>query len=162
MRLLTRKIYRAFPQLDQFDDEACIRSIRRAWSTDGFSRFCLVLYVVVPVAVVLWAIVIMVASVVFDLSVFPYVSDSLYLMSTGFIWFPLIAGFRARDFWLARQVRKQIDGACCEDCGYCLVGLGINTSNQDSSVQCPECGKQHILDDYRLSREDIDPTLANS
>lgn len=36
MRHLTRRIYRAFPELDRFPDEACerfVRAARRGWAT---------------------------------------------------------------------------------------------------------------------------------
>ena len=162
MRLLTRKIYRAFPELDQFDDEACVRYIRRVWSQKNSWKFWLMLIALVPISWVLWFAIMIGSSEIFDLSVFPEMSDILTLMLTGFIWMPIIAGFLARDLWLYRQLRKQIDGAVCEDCGYCLVGLEIDKSEAIESVMCPECGDQNILDDQRLAREDIDPTLIAS
>ncbi len=86
-------------------------------------------------------------------------SDILTLMQTGFVWMPLIAMFLARDFWLFRQLRKQINGVGCKECGYCLVGLEIKDSKVNEYVLCPECGTKNEFASGVLAPADIDPTL---
>ncbi len=99
------------------------------------------------------------ASEVFDLPVHPRMSDILTLMQTGFVWMPLVAMFLARDFWLYRQLRKQVEGAGCKECEYCLVGLEIKYSKANEYILCPECGTKNEFESGVLARADIDPTM---
>lgn len=160
MRILTtKKIYRAFPELDQLDDEACVRFIRRMWGLQNVWKFWIILIVLLPISLIVWLAIMLATSGIFDLSVFPVYSEILTLMEPGFVGFPLMVMFFVRDFWLSQQIRKRIDGVGCKDCEYCLVGLEIKQSKTGEYVLCPECGEQNVLDDIRLSREDIDPSF---
>ena len=122
-------------------------------------KFWIICIVLVPVSWVLWFVIMVATSEIFDLPVYPVMSDVLFLMQTGFVWAPIIALILARDFWLYRQVPKRIDGAGCKECEYCLVGLEIKQSKTKEYVGCPECGDQNFLDGIRLAREDIDPAF---
>ena len=163
MRLLSRKIYRAFPELDQFDDETCKRYMRRVWDVENSSSFgFFYIVILLPLSLVLWLTIMIAASAIFDLSVFPELSDALTLMQVGFIGMPLLVFLLARDLWAHRVLRKQVIGANCKECGYSLVGLTIKSEGTAESVTCPECGTNYTLDNYLLSREDIETKPVSS
>ncbi len=67
-----------------------------------------------------------------------------------------------RDIWLSRQVQKEVLNAGCKQCGYCLIGLEIKSVEAEELVLCPECGDRNILDNERISREDIDLAILPS
>lgn len=158
MRILTtKKIWRAFPELDQFDDETCLRVVRRVWGMQNVWKYWLICISLIPLSWVFWLGIMIATSAIFDLSVYPTTSEILTLMQTGFIWMPIIALFLARDFWLRRQLRRQVCLVVCWVCEYDLIGLEIQQSDEHEYVLCPECGVQNTLDKVRLSREDIDP-----
>ncbi|MFK7759528.1 MAG: hypothetical protein AB8C13_06250 [Phycisphaerales bacterium] len=88
--------------------------------------------------------------------------DSFLLLvaDLGYIWFPWLILLLARDRWFYRQIRKQLDGATCMACDYCLVGLEIQVRNKYTDVKCPECGLKNDIDGVRLSHVDIDPNFS--
>jgi Zn ribbon nucleic-acid-binding protein len=162
MRLLSSKIYRAYPELDEFDDETCKRYMRRVWDEESANSYGIVLLFVVPLSLLIWLGIIIAASAIFDLSVFPEMSDALTLMQVGFVGMPIIMIMLSRDLWVSKQLRKQINGANCKACGYSLVGLTIKSEGTADSVTCPECGTNYTLDNFLLSREDIETKPASS
>lgn len=142
-RMLVRKLWRAFPELDAYSDEECIAFVKLARSR--------VLWRLMQLAVVG--------------AVFAGTAVAL-LLAAGFItqlvqanaqWIPdaafvalgiggvivvpatsITSAFLARDFLLRRRLRHILrDTGSCTMCGYSLVGLPIPDSLK---VNCPECG----------------------
>lgn len=172
MRLLTRKIYRAFPELDQFDDDTCKRYVKRAKEQEA-DRGCVLLMIVVFVSVIAWvaglgglvftATKFVIEFVFFQRSSTGFTSDCASLVSTtGIIWFPWFTTLLTRDIWLWNSVRDQIITVRCSMCKYSLMGLPIQRNENFPYVDCPECGQRIMLYDNGLAEADIDPTLLSS
>lgn len=160
MRILTtKKIWRAFPELDQFDDETCARYIHRIRELQSTWKFWIIHFALLPISLIGWLAIMIATSEIFDLSVFPEMSEVLTFMLVGFVGMPLIVIIFVRDFWLRRHIRRQLGFVACKDCEYNLIGLEIQQSGECEYVLCPECGVQNTLDKVRLSREDIDPSF---
>ncbi len=163
MRLLTKKkIYRAYPELDPFDDAICKKYVRharrsgRAWLGRGL------IVIVIPVALLLWLIFIIGmgwATRSID------ISDSVLWVAigmviyTGIFWFPALCALLVRDITLRRIIRKRLDVTGCESCGYNLIGLTVFDDSDSRVVQCPECGTKTTLNQGHISEADINPAL---
>lgn len=76
---------------------------------------------------------------------------------TGFLWFPILAAFIVRDFWLRHSVLTQLKATDCAGCGYQLIGLTVQENDGVKFVTCPECGNQTKLNTGHISEADIDP-----
>ncbi|MBO6514708.1 MAG: hypothetical protein JJ974_12155 [Phycisphaerales bacterium] len=174
MRLLTRKIYRAYPELDKFEDDVCKRYIKRAKRLQNTWKLWLFQLLALLISIVLWGI----ASSLIELILFfgeaTRRDQLVYIMlnpihlvfkiiqMSGYIFVPAICCLRVRDRWLHRCIRKQLTGVQCGACGYSLLGLSISDENNTPSVHCPECGLQTVLKDMGLTQADINPNLASS
>ena len=170
MRILTRKIHRAYPELDKFDDKVCTRYIKRAKRLQNAWKGWVFILLSVPVGLVLWSVF------SFMTAIFMSGLESQYYLAlfdppnmilivtfyTGFIWFPLLTCLFTRDRWLHRCVRKQLTGVQCPTCGYSLIGLSLLKDTPAPTVHCPECGHHTALKTLGLTPADIDPTLINS
>jgi len=171
MRLLTTKIYRAYPELDQYDDDVCKRYIKRAnrlqnqWKLWGFQLIS------IPFALLLWVSITGLAQVIFFFGEAERVDKFAHLVQnptlliftliqwSGYIFVPAILCLLIRDIWLHRCIRKQLTGVQCPSCGYSLIGLTLLTDTNHPSISCPECGSRTVLKDMGLTEADIDPTL---
>lgn len=145
MRLLTRKIYRAFPELDSYGDEQCVRFVRAARRVLWVRCFhSLVISLVTLVALAPGiAMMAMLADWMSmgrnnpgwseGLKLGAWILSAVPLLGTG-----LVLGYLTRDWLLRRRLRYvlRIRGQCPE-CGYGLVGLAVSADNH---VTCPECG----------------------
>ncbi|MGJ8637688.1 MAG: hypothetical protein ACSHX5_12685 [Phycisphaerales bacterium] len=170
MRLLTRKIYRAFPELDQFDDSTCERYISRISKISTGTIGCLVILLVVVLSFIAWAYIeYNTRQLLYFILKKQHVKMGVYLDTfvllfaySGFIWFPWLSVLVARDRWLYRGIRKQLNGALCKECEYSLLGLTVMQDLKVPYVKCPECGCENKLTAGILTKEDIDPMLVNS
>ena len=170
MRILTRKIHRAYKELDQFEDEVCKRYVRRARRMQNTWKGALLVLLCLPLSFVLWM------AMVWAATIFNYglqdqyywqfsdtIEDWLIVVAiTGFVWFPVIIALLTRDRWLHRCIRKQLAGVQCPTCGYSLIGLALLNDITVPSVHCPECGNTTALKDMGLTQADTDPTLIAS
>tara|TARA_R110002073_G_scaffold104622_5_gene236805 strand:- start:122577 stop:123080 length:504 start_codon:yes stop_codon:yes gene_type:complete len=162
MRLLTTKIYRAYPELDKYDDEVCKRYIKRAKRLQNAWKFWVLMLVALPLSLVVWfgvmyGTVYVLNEYFYNISQAPETFIML-VIGTGIAWMPAFTALLIRDRWLHRCVRKQLVGVQCPPCGYSLIGLTIDTPNTPS-VHCPECGQVTLLSNLGLTEADIDPTL---
>jgi hypothetical protein len=167
MRILSRKIWRAFPELDQFDDEICKMYVRRSTSLKNAWRGVLLMLIIIPVAVVLWGMFSW-AVRVFNYGLQDqyawYISDTtedvfVIMFLTGNVWFPAMCFFLVRDRWLNRCIQKQLSGTSCPPCGYSLVGLSVVEHEDARCVVCPECGTYTKLNTGHITEADINPSL---
>lgn len=151
MRLLTRRIYRAFPELDRFPDEACerfVRAARRGLAAKVVHASCvLIVSLLAGIG----------ASFAFFRSIrfFDRWGDSLAFESVwltlGLIaWMlvlgciPVLMGLAARDRLLRRRVGQVLHSrGSCNVCRYSLLGLPVG---DDLKVACPECGSVVTVD----------------
>lgn len=139
MRLIAIKVYRAFPELDQFPDDRCEEYVRLAQRRRWFTGMLIV--PIIALVVVLGGFAcsgLLVAGVV----------ERNWPTSSGFTVFAGIAvlmsftfsssvGLLIRDLWLRWAVRGQLAAARCPSCRYLLLGLPV----VDGTVTCPECGR---------------------
>jgi predicted RNA-binding Zn-ribbon protein involved in translation (DUF1610 family) len=156
MRLLTMKLYRAFPELDGYNDDQCRMFVHAAREglLPGFGRLVLVLVVTLPTLLLGLLATIWLAERwrIFD---HPLGLDSLtwhfaaFLPAAAFLLLSgPVAGYLVRDLSLRRRLLfvLRVSGVC-PSCGYSVIGLPvISTTEGGSSVRCPECGVQFPVD----------------
>jgi|GEM_PF-2485966 len=150
MRLLTRTLHRAFPELDPFDDDQCSRFVKRARQGAGKKAVLVigVLAVAIPLlAVGVWVTGIMYSRLRVELY-WPAIVSSASFQWAGIAACSLgigpVAGFIVRDRLLRRWVRIILTTqGQCPACGYNVLGLRLN---EESAVQCPECGLKTVVD----------------
>lgn len=156
MRLPTYKVYRAFPELDRFSDEACQRYVRAArrgqegWLglaplalglSGGFVLFMAMLGLIFAVGILApslrWG------------PVLPFaMSGSVALAGGAAAFFT----FQARDVLLRRVLEKLLKLATCPHCRYSLLGLRIDAG----VVSCPECGRSaDVRKDLALNEDQL-------
>jgi phage FluMu protein Com len=138
MRLLTRQLHRAFPELDPFDDERCDRFVAQA-ARSRTGRLVSILAVLAAAAVGLvgppaaiswlrsspWSV---------SLAITPIWIDAAFV--AGFVLGPF-AAIIARDVALRLRIRRVIRArGRCYGCGYSLLGIPIGANLE---VVCPEC-----------------------
>ncbi|HZW06548.1 MAG TPA: hypothetical protein VFF65_05445 [Phycisphaerales bacterium] len=153
MRLITRKLWRAFPELDRFGDEQCARFVQAAAS--GIVSRAL-RWAAVAVAVMIGVSLIPVAGM-----------GEAWMVDRGWLKGPLLAralqkpswmgelvygalmlavlfscgaflGALTRDYLLRRRVRTVLrTRGRCARCNYFLGGLPVD---DQLCVVCPECG----------------------
>ncbi len=162
MRILTRKIWRAFPELDKYEDDVCrrytkhARALRNAWKGAALVLGALL------IAWVVWGVLTMLVVGRGMKWITPSDGVETFIaltIMTGFVWFPVFWAFLVRDRWLNRCVRKHIADTACAECGYTLIGLAFVEFEGKQSVLCPECGRHTKLEEWGLVEADIDPTL---
>jgi hypothetical protein len=166
LRILSRKIWRAFPELDQFDDETCKLYIQRIISRESMWMTIALLSTTVLLAFAGWFFGMQwVKAYSFGLtnagaSSFSNNMSIFFIMFslTGHVWFPLIALYVVRDRWFASRFRKFVQGTSCGCCGYSLIGLPIVDDHKKPSVLCPECGQYTAIQERNITESDIDPT----
>jgi hypothetical protein len=156
MRILTRTIWRAFPELDRFSDEQCERFVKaaNARKVPKTITWCVVALVGVLVAaaaiiVPIWLRPDIRGNYTYG---FPYWDDIYMHALLGKVWFWAwwmfaggIAGFITRDVLLRLRVRRILrTRATCVQCRYSLLGLAVPAS---LIVQCPECGTPTHVDE---------------
>lgn len=147
MRLITRRaIYRAFPELDRFDDERCARFVRAAarglWKTvRGFT------------AMVIAGAVIFVVAALLEVGTMKVLAKAGFEAWPG--WLVVVLGVTpvaaavfggawTRDLHLRWRIHRVLRArGVCTGCRYSLVGLGVGP---DHRVVCPECGVDTIVD----------------
>lgn len=157
MRIVTRKIYRAFPDLDTFSDDQCEHYVRRV--TKSFK------YIIVTAPAVMAAfgvggiigilIVVSATAVLDDLRARapqPSIVEMMLLLFSVclIIMMPALSALRVRDHMLWRFVRSQVGRARCLQCDYSLLGQRI----VNSIITCPECGRATTLQELGLSSPD--------
>lgn len=148
MRLIRSKIYRAFPELDRFDDEQCRRFVHAANSS---WRRRIGRWVVVGVTTG----VLLVGAVIGCVALGSYLDDHmvfwgtigyfgwgvLFVVGTGLA---LLGGLVLRDRILRLRVRQLIRRCgSCPNCHYSLLGMRVAG---DHAIVCPECGTRVLAD----------------
>lgn len=144
MRIPGRKIWRAFPELDEFSDDQCRRFVKRAWG--GWVQRTLASAFVIgtfiaTLTIVGWAMAWAFHS--FDLDNRKRYSD--FAIGAAAAALALVVGVTApflamlaRDFLLRSFIWRVINiGGVCHACSYALYGLPLS---ERFECACPECG----------------------
>lgn len=153
MRMPTSKLYRAFPELDPFDDERCVRFVRAAqgkWWRRAMRWIGLVVFAVVSFAGLGWGLTDLATGLLRN-GAHPnraFGPISPILGQAACLAIALLIGGLAslvlRDVLLRRSVRRVLKGSAdCWNCGYRLLGLPVSAEN---SIRCPECGSVSRVD----------------
>lgn len=167
IRIPTSKIYRAFPELDQFSDEQCERFMQRI-RVSGLRKTLpqAVFLAVTGAGLVLACVVSGFVLAILEaglqsrrngdvLSVFDFV-----VLLVGF-GLPVFIGLIARDFTLRRHLKlvinEKLDRIRCLTCKYILIGQVVH----ENRVTCPECGFVMSLDQLGIVEEDLVPPDMN-
>jgi hypothetical protein len=149
MRILTRRIYRAFPELDRYSDERCERFIKAARR----GKWRLLAHIIVIGAA-------FVVSLALTVALFILIASSLertagrgqaidwalvlpILAAIPLMSIPPLAAFLTRDRLLRRRVRYVLrTRGTCQACHYSLIGLPVD----ERFITCPECGMESEVD----------------
>ena len=151
MRLITRNVYRAIPDLDGFSDETCRRIVSQVYRL-RWLRITLAMigaFVgMVPVAVII------------ALLLTPYIAGFAHLVGgndetwaiyvggtviiSTVVGLPAYTAFRVRNRMLLLGCRWLVERKDrCPACTYPLTGL---RTAPDQTVRCPECGTDCVPD----------------
>lgn len=152
MRLITRRIYRAFPELDRHPDEQCERFVLAA--RGGPLRICarfIMLCVVGTVAVIGGFVLTGLSVVACENAGLPKSTAGnvvmVLVLIVGTVFALVVAPatpFILRDWLLRRRVRYILRArGVCPGCRYSLVGLTVSPAN---TVICPECSMEGTVD----------------
>lgn len=148
MRLITRNVYRAIPELDGFSDETCRRIVAQVY------RLRWIGISIAMLAAVVLSLPITVAAV---LVVVHFIGENIWApkselqsslvfaaIITSIVGVPGILAFMVRDYilrigceWLVKRNER------CPACRYPLTGL---RTAPDQTVRCPECGTDCVPD----------------
>ncbi|MBL4697653.1 MAG: hypothetical protein JKX70_02350 [Phycisphaerales bacterium] len=164
-----KKIWRAFPELDQFDDAICKKFVRRAKLLDNSRQEPLLFLLAFGCAFFVWIFFVgIIQSVHFEVAkklgwqLPSIVRSSFFVIGfSGVLWFPMLSGLIVRDRWLRHCIRKLFSLSECAACGYSLIGLAIVEREDGRGVRCPECGLFTTLNIGYITEFDIDPTFLN-
>lgn len=146
MRLPTSKVYRAFPELDQFSDAQCRAFVRLANHdvSKALVRFLLYLVSGAVVAFVSGAVLIAILTAWQPNPMF----GACFLL-VGVTAPTGVALLALRDALLRNRIRRvfTLRGSCA-GCSYALVGLPVVEAgpNGEREVRCPECGLSRAIE----------------
>ena len=122
MRILSRKIWRAFPELDQFDDETCQRYMNRLTKVHESKYGCMLLVFILVASFTAWVFIeynaLVLLGMLLDargIKLGMYSEIFVILVAySGYIWFPWVSILLLRDRWLYRGIRKQLKGGAVQ------------------------------------------------
>ncbi len=145
MRLIRSKIYRAFPELDRFGDDQCVRFVIAA-NSSWFGRA--VRWTVVGtlgvIAMLAGAMLAALTVTRFEESDGPLAMLLGGLVLIGATLGGMVGALVARDGLLRRRVRRMIaECGSCARCRYSLLGVRVG---EDLRAICPECGTPREVD----------------
>jgi hypothetical protein len=152
--LTTKRLYRAFPELDHFLDEQCQAFVSEACRDRASTSLRWAIQMVVAIGTL---------AVVLSLSIYvanrfgPLRTDRAFMLGGTAIMFvsfgsAALACLLSRDVLLRRRIRRVMRSrGSCHECGYGLTGLPVATTTAASdsvshAVICPECGTSHPAD----------------
>lgn len=152
MRILTSsKVYRAFPELDRFEDERCERFVQAAksslWWNWGSKAGLLVVLLLVG-AVTMAGFLYVVSRL--DQNPRAIRSDAWHVLALAGLMLialaiPFFVMLVTRDLNLRRRLHHILRSrGTCMGCHYSLVGLGVD---ERCMVTCPECGVATRVDE---------------
>ncbi len=145
MRLLTRhKLYRAFAELDPYDDATCERfleSAKGSWSRRWGRRSACV-------GIAIISMILLGIGILWLGSAWIKVPTGHEGLMVAMVMVPAVVGpfvaILQRDALLWSRVRYVLRRqGCCGTCGYSLIGLSLDDANQ---ITCPECGTLRTVD----------------
>ena len=161
MRLPFSKVYRAFPELDRFDDPACRAYVREAARRVPVANLSVKAAALAAAIFLLFVGVIAGANLAMRLTFRPTASGWAFA-AAALVWGlcllpgPLVGAF-IRDRWVRSQLKLVLRQASCPACGYSLLGLVPRPGPppEGEFVVCPECGECSGLASRGLTRASL-------
>lgn len=146
MRLPLAKIWRAFPELDRFDDAVCAQYVAEARRSRWVSRLVL-LALLLPGGIIACVVGLGVSGALLgwllpvdhDFGTISVIVIILVMLTPQVLI--LSSLFMVRDRWLRWAVRGRLETMACTACRYNLLGLTPIGEAGDQHVVCPECGR---------------------
>ncbi|MFN7785397.1 MAG: hypothetical protein ACK5QR_03550, partial [bacterium] len=139
MRIITRKLHKAFRELDRFEEpraRAFVRVASSGWRARGF-RYGVMAVVAMPMLFGLVILVGWVASLGSRTTLAQDIVHTGIALTLG-LALTFLAVMLTRDQMLRWRIRRLIRRrGTCQMCNYSLLGM---TVGPDLVVTCPECG----------------------
>jgi len=156
MRLPFSKVYRAFSELDRFDDLACRSYVREAARRMPIADLSVKAAALAAARFLLFAGVLAGANLAMRLTFRPAASAAALVWGLCLFPGPLVGAF-IRDRWVRSQLRLVLRQASCPACGYSLLGLVPRPGPppEGEFVVCPECGECSGLASRGLTRASL-------
>ncbi len=146
MRLIRKQIYRAFPELDRFTDEQCVRFVGAANSSWRVRGLRWVVVAAIGIAAVIGGLVACDYTLReydpnINKAMTPFLAAGLF---AAICFVGMVLALVSRDVLLRWRVRRVIMlcGSCAK-CEYSLLGMPVGA---DEQVTCPECGTRRRVD----------------
>lgn len=159
MRIPFSKVYRAFPELDEFTDAECQGFVQMAQREKAVALLATAMGAVV--CSLLTGIVVAFGTGSILASVFDAPERSprgdvrfgvfFAVIGAAGVLSAALVGLLIRDLWIRWAITRRLRIARCLRCSYSLLGLSVI----DGRVQCPECGSSTRLSDRGLTPADI-------
>ena len=161
-RIPTTRLYRAFPELDRFDDDQCRRLMKRIELQPGAN------WLIRLVPLLLASLLFMAGcaglfhytTALRSAATWLYEDWDLVIALLLAFGTPAAVAFVSRDLllrhYLIKAINMRIDRVRCRSCGYILIGQ----TAVDRRVCCPECGSVTRLSDLGITEADLLPPKA--
>lgn len=155
MRIITRKLHRAFPEFDEYTDEECMRFLEQVRLQEWFLGACIAGGVVAVVVSIIGLVITlprlftalsMTFRGVLTASEQQFLATLVILVLGLFV--PAISVLLTRDVITRFAVRRFLRKARCPHCGYSMLGQTVI----GDEVRCPECGALSSLTELGLTR----------
>lgn len=165
MRIVTRKLHRAFPELDAYTDDQCVQYMKNLRQRKlHFSLWLILLpflitlayFIVVPIGLV-FSIKLMNNANLMSLN-----NDALFytiILSYAVIWWigSGVVALLSRDVIMGSQLKKIVNSQLiktrCRTCSYSLIGQ----TPQNGMLVCPECGVATSMQTLGITDDDLIP-----
>jgi len=141
MRVPLSKIYRAFPELNQFSDSEC-------------DRFCGSIYRQEKLVYVAPAVFVMLLGLAAPIAIIIHGwigSERIFVTLALVVPIALFVALRTNERAMHQALRERICMPRCPKCEFSLMGLPITRG----AVRCPECGHKIVLADHLLTPDDL-------
>lgn len=168
MRIVTRKLYRAFPELDAFTDEQCADYLANVKQRRArFSMLIIGLPATLGVAYLI-GFPLFVGRVVMrwlndmglfkmnaagDMQIMIVFGTFITLWVAGAALIPLTLRDRLLKKALYQVINDQLEKTRCRQCSYSLIGQ----QPTGERLECPECGRKTTLKELGITLEDLIP-----
>ncbi|MFG0247487.1 MAG: hypothetical protein ACF8OB_01265 [Phycisphaeraceae bacterium JB051] len=165
MRIITRKLHRAFAELDSYTDDQCRQYLKNIKQKK--LRFSLRLILLPLIITLLYFAIIPMA---FAFCMDQLVTSKFVDMGRDIVFYPIILTFLgiwwigsgivaliSRDILLGGELREllnnQLQITRCRNCSYSLIGQ----QPVDGKLRCPECGTPTTLELLGITEDDLIP-----
>ncbi len=158
MRVPVAKVWRAFPELDQFDDDRCRMYVAEAKSrrrTHGVAMFVVVGSAATFFLLLTGTLAGAVQNEIPNRPEFDTLANAVSF-ATAAVWLAVLTGaiLMIRDRWLRAAIRDRLNTMTCGSCRYSLLGLTPMGASAVLHVVCPECGVRIELTPEMLKQLD--------